>query len=178
LWKLVAVTIKKRYDGYMVSTHQSVGGTACLDFINTKFDPESLFGEALASPKSLGAARRFHRALQRLLTAEAKGAGGSDRDLATLNRVLSQAGKSRGILPTVRGYGWGFLDDSAGLARVLWPVAFSAARLLEGADLEHLKACGGCGRLFLDASRNHSRRWCDMEGCGNREKQRRWREGK
>jgi len=46
------------------------------------------------------------------------------------------------------GYGWGFLDDSAGLARVLWPVAFSAARLLEGADLEHLKSCGGCGRLF------------------------------
>ena len=175
---LIAVTIKNSYDGYMATVHQAVGGIACLDFINTKFDPESLFGEAFASPKSLGAARRFHRALQRLLTAEARGAGGSDRDLATLNRVLSQAGKSRGILPTVRGYGWGFLDDSAGLARVLWPVAFSAARLLEGADLEHLKSCDGCGRLFLDASRNHSRRWCDMEGCGNREKQRRWREGK
>ncbi len=162
----------------MGSDSQSVGGIACLDFINTNFDPGPLFGEGWISPKSLEAARRFHRSLQRLLTAEARGTGGSDRDLATLNRVLSQAGKSRGLLPTVRGYGWGFLDDSAGLARVLWPVAFSAARLLEGADLEHLKACGGCGRLFLDASRNHSRRWCDMEGCGNREKQRRWREGK
>ena len=171
----VAITIKKRYDGYMASTHRSVGGIACLDFINTNFDPESVFGAGWISPKSLGAARRFHRSLQRLLTAEASGAGALDRDLATLNRVLSQAGKSRGLLPTVRGYGWGFLDDSAGLAKVLWPVAFSAARLLEGPDLEHLKACDGCGRLFLDASRNHSRRWCDMDGCGNREKQRRWR---
>ncbi len=162
----------------MANASQSLGGTACLDFINTKFDPESLFGEGWVSPKSLGAARRFHRAIQRLLTAEAKGAGGSDHDLAALNRVLVQAGKNRGLLPTVRGYGWGFLDESVGLASVLWPVAFSAARLLEGPELEHLKACDGCGRVFLDASRNHSRRWCDMEGCGNREKQRRWREGK
>src|SRR5450759_1049214 len=100
----------------MPSASQSVGGTACLDFINTTFDPESLFGDGWVSPNSLAAARRFHRALQRLLTAEAKGAGGSDRDLATLNRVLVQAGKIRGLLPTVRGYGWGWLDDSVGLA--------------------------------------------------------------
>ena len=162
----------------MTSASQSLGGTACLDFINSPFDPSALFGEGWVSPKSVAAARRFHRSLQRLLTAEAKGIGAAEFDLGVLNRVLSQAGKSRGILPTVRGYGWGFLDESAGLARALWPVAFSAARLLEGADLERLKGCEGCGRLFLDGSRNHSRRWCDMEGCGNRAKQRRWREGK
>ncbi|MGW5559426.1 CGNR zinc finger domain-containing protein [Micromonospora sp. NPDC003944] len=26
----------------------------------------------------------------------------------------------------------------------------------------------GCGWLFLDSTRNHSRRWCDPLDCGNR----------
>lgn len=35
-----------------------------------------------------------------------------------------------------------------------------------------VKACRGtdCGWVFLDASRNGSRRWCDMATCGNRAK--------
>lgn len=35
-----------------------------------------------------------------------------------------------------------------------------------------VKACPGtdCGWVFVDASRNSSRRWCDMAGCGNRAK--------
>jgi len=31
----------------------------------------------------------------------------------------------------------------------------------------------GCGWLFLDSSRNHTRRGCDMRVCGNRAKARR-----
>lgn len=35
-----------------------------------------------------------------------------------------------------------------------------------------LKACRGmdCGWVFVDQSRNTSRRWCDMTACGNRAK--------
>jgi predicted RNA-binding Zn ribbon-like protein len=38
-----------------------------------------------------------------------------------------------------------------------------------------VRECSGdtCGWLFVDTSRNHSRRWCDMEDCGNRAKARR-----
>jgi predicted RNA-binding Zn ribbon-like protein len=34
------------------------------------------------------------------------------------------------------------------------------------------KACHNldCGRVFIDASRNLSRRWCDKNDCGNRAK--------
>jgi len=32
---------------------------------------------------------------------------------------------------------------------------------------------GRCAWLFLDTSRNHSRRFCSMDECGNRAKQRR-----
>jgi predicted RNA-binding Zn ribbon-like protein len=46
--------------------------------------------------------------------------------------------------------------------------------LLTGPDVDRLKACpveaGGCGWLFVDRSRNGSRRWCRMEDCGTRTK--------
>ncbi|TCO49962.1 putative RNA-binding Zn ribbon-like protein [Kribbella antiqua] len=50
----------------------------------------------------------------------------------------------------------------------------AAVELLRTVDLRQLRACpideGGCGWLFLDKSRNGSRRWCSMEDCGTRAK--------
>lgn len=45
-----------------------------------------------------------------------------------------------------------------------------AADLLSRADLDRLRRCDGpgCGWLFLDQTRNRSRRWCDPDDCGNR----------
>jgi predicted RNA-binding Zn ribbon-like protein len=49
-------------------------------------------------------------------------------------------------------------------------VAQDAVDLLSGIELARLGRCpvedGGCGWLFLDHSRNRSRRWCTMENCG------------
>jgi predicted RNA-binding Zn ribbon-like protein len=58
---------------------------------------------------------------------------------------------------------------------VLWPIALSAADLLASEKLGSVRRCAGdnCAWLFLDESRNHSRRWCDMKICGNRQKARR-----
>jgi predicted RNA-binding Zn ribbon-like protein len=43
-----------------------------------------------------------------------------------------------------------------------------------------LKACteDDCQWAFYDISRNHTRTWCSMDDCGNREKTRRYRERK
>lgn len=43
-----------------------------------------------------------------------------------------------------------------------------------------LKACteDSCQWAFYDTTRNHSRTWCSMDVCGNREKTRRYRERK
>ena len=52
-----------------------------------------------------------------------------------------------------------------------------AVALLESKILGRVKRCpgsGDCGWLFLDGSKNASRRWCSMEGCGNRAKVRRF----
>jgi predicted RNA-binding Zn ribbon-like protein len=55
--------------------------------------------------------------------------------------------------------------------------ADAAVDLLRTLDVRHLKTCpladGGCGWLFLDRSRNSSRRWCSMDDCGARAKARR-----
>ena len=61
-----------------------------------------------------------------------------------------------------------------GLADPLLPITHAAVELLTSGPLEHLKVCGNCRWLFLDQSRNHSRRWCSMDECGTQMKQRRF----
>ena len=60
---------------------------------------------------------------------------------------------------------------------MLWPIIRSSADLLVSDELELVKICDNdeCRWLFLDTSRNHRRRWCDMKVCGNRAKVRRFR---
>jgi predicted RNA-binding Zn ribbon-like protein len=57
------------------------------------------------------------------------------------------------------------------------PIVLSALSVLTGADLSRIKRCPGdhCGWLFFDATKNKGRRWCEMEVCGNRAKQKRRR---
>ena len=56
-----------------------------------------------------------------------------------------------------------------------WKLAQAAAELLVSPDAQLIKDCGdpACRWLFLDLSKNHTRRWCDMKTCGNRMKARR-----
>ncbi|WP_072682653.1 CGNR zinc finger domain-containing protein [Arcobacter sp. LA11] len=51
-------------------------------------------------------------------------------------------------------------------------IAIEVAKLLNSKELQYLKKCHNhtCSLLFIDTSKNHSRRWCSMEGCGNRSK--------
>ncbi len=60
------------------------------------------------------------------------------------------------------------------LADPLLPITHAAVELLTTGPVGHLKVCGNCRWLFLDQSRNHSRRWCSMEECGKQMKQRRF----
>jgi len=70
-------------------------------------------------------------------------------------------------------------DDEVVLERALWPMAHSAAEILTSeVHRAAVRECESetCSWLFLDQTRNHSRRWCDMRDCGNRAKARRLRE--
>lgn len=66
-------------------------------------------------------------------------------------------------------------DVEEELSSPLWRVVRSAAELLTSGDLDRVRECDAdtCRWLFFDRSRNRSRRWCDMQQCGNRAKARR-----
>ena len=65
-------------------------------------------------------------------------------------------------------------------AAILGPITLSALSLLMEKDLSRTKRCEGkaCGWLFFDATKNKSRRWCEMRVCGNRAKVRAARQRK
>jgi len=114
----------------------------------------------------------LREAIYRVFSATARHEQPHQADLDNLNVTLTRGMSLARLFQTAAGVAWGWADDDAALDRVLWPVARSAAELLTSADLSRVRECegNGCGWLFLDASKNHTRRWCSMEGCGNRAK--------
>ena len=70
-------------------------------------------------------------------------------------------------------YVWSWRRDRT-LLRPVRPVVHAAVELLTVGELGRIKGCGTCRFLFLDESRNRSRRWCSMEDCGTAEKIRRY----
>jgi predicted RNA-binding Zn ribbon-like protein len=73
-------------------------------------------------------------------------------------------------------YTWAEGDGRLDLERPILAAAISAADLLTSDMAGRVGECAddrGCGSLFIDTSKNHSRRWCNMDGCGNRAKARR-----
>lgn len=63
--------------------------------------------------------------------------------------------------------------ESLELGSVLWPIIRAFVNLVTSEDRNRIKQCSNCGYLFVDNSKNNSRRWCSMEICGNRVKARR-----
>jgi predicted RNA-binding Zn ribbon-like protein len=62
-------------------------------------------------------------------------------------------------------YSWTW--DSAGdLLAPLWPIVAAAVELLTARPGDQVKPCQACRSLFIDQSKNGSRRWCSMEDCG------------
>ncbi len=159
----------------MPEQQRSIAGIHAIDFINASGDPGTVLEALSAATVKASVARRFQHALRRIFRAESDGGSADERDLALLNRILAGGGSCRGLRPTVAGYGWGWIAEPRGEIGALWPVAWSAARILAAPESGRLKHCEECGRFFLDVTRNHSRRWCDMQACGNRVKARRHR---
>jgi predicted RNA-binding Zn ribbon-like protein len=181
-----------------------VGGDVALDFVNTEDgDPpvdclrgygdvvawgvlvgllsaeegERLTGEADLRPGDAEAAYRdaltLRGALYDVFRAVAEDEAPASRDLDVLRKYECEALSHGKLVQGDKGFRWEW-KDRRDLTRMLWPVAHSAAGLLTSGNLDRLKLCAGCYWVFLDASRNHSRRWCTMEVCGTDEKKRRY----
>ena len=146
----------------------------------TEDEAEGLRREAARRPEAARAtlqdAITFREALYRLFAAAMEGSPPAAADMAICNDALAAALARARLIPTTDGFTWSWDDDPHALERVLWPVARSAADLLTSGDLTRVRACAGqpCGWLFVDTTKNCSRRWCSMEGCGSRAKARRY----
>ncbi len=126
---------------------------------------------------ALARAIDLREALYRIFSAQAHAISPAAEDVDLLNQELSTAMGQVRLLAASQGFTWGWAEVQGALEAPLWPIVRSAAELLTTpAWLERVGQCAderGCGWLFLDTSKNHSRRWCDIRDCGNRAKQRR-----
>jgi predicted RNA-binding Zn ribbon-like protein len=142
-------------------------------------EADALLREGAGRPRDadavLAQARVLREALFRIFFAVAHGDTPQADDLAVLNEALSRTLGRLRVVPTEHGYGWDWEHDETGLDRPLWPVVRDAAELLVSDERTSLRECAAetCAWLFLDRSKNQSRRWCDMKVCGNRTKVRR-----
>lgn len=116
----------------------------------------------------------LREALYRIFRTADSGEREAPTDLEILNRVLGDARAKTRLVREPRGFR-SALAEGDELERPLWSIAESAADVLTSPDVERVRTCAGrdCGWLFLDASKNRSRRWCSMDGCGSRAKMRR-----
>jgi predicted RNA-binding Zn ribbon-like protein len=100
----------------------------------------------------------------------------SEADLSLLNSVACEAMSHLQITLQGSGYQWILPADHEDAILILWNVTRAAVDLLTSDKVNRVRECDddrGCGYLFIDQTRNHSRRWCSMESCGNRAKARR-----
>ncbi len=121
----------------------------------------------------LTSARELREALFRIFSAQVFGEPVAQADLEVLNRYLEAAFRHLRLAPRGTGFDWEWIDEERGVEALLGRIASSAAGLLTSKELARVGRCAddrGCGWLFFDTSKNHSRRWCDMESCGNRAK--------
>ncbi|HET8635086.1 MAG TPA: CGNR zinc finger domain-containing protein [Gemmatimonadales bacterium] len=124
---------------------------------------------------ALMAARQLRELLFLLFDAGANGRVPPPAARAELNDWLLEAARHRRLEPSNGGLRWLWYRGDDDLDWMLWPLAWSAAELLGSDELGRLKECAqeDCRWLFLDLSKNRSRRWCTMEQCGNRAKAKR-----
>ena len=95
--------------------------------------------------------------------------------LADLSAVHARCVAKAALAPGVLSCRWRWSVRAAPVEAALGPIALAAVKLFTEGDFHRIRECGGhaCGWLFYDRSKNNRRRWCEMEVCGNRAKQRR-----
>jgi predicted RNA-binding Zn ribbon-like protein len=134
-------------------------------------------GRPRVAAELLKQARVLRDLLYGIGAALAAGAAPRADALERLARVHARALAHARLAPSDAGLAWRWDPAQTPVEAVVGPIALSAIELVTRADRARIKQCAGdhCGWLFLDATKNNRRRWCEMEVCGNRAKQKRLR---
>lgn len=98
----------------------------------------------------------------------------SSANIQLINRRVSRVFSNLELTQLEGRFVLDWKAESFGLESVLWPITRAFADLVTSEDISRIKKCPNCGYLFVDNSKNKSRRWCSMEICGNRVKAQRF----
>jgi len=127
---------------------------------------------------ALARVRAFREALFRVFLAVSEDTQPAPEGLEVFERETRRAWAERRLVRSVeQGWRWS-APESARLDSFIPGLALAASDLLTGPLRQRIRLCeatamDGCGWLFLDTSKNGTRRWCEMRTCGNKYKARR-----
>jgi predicted RNA-binding Zn ribbon-like protein len=124
----------------------------------------------------LESAIELREALAAVLYARMDGAKLAAPQVAILERHFQEMAVNRSLRTAKSQLVWSWAGQDQQPEIPLWKLAEAASDLLVSTEAKRVKDCGDptCRWLFLDTSKNHTRRWCDMKICGNRMKARRF----
>jgi predicted RNA-binding Zn ribbon-like protein len=188
----------------LVAGHAALDFVNTLDWRFREGNPEELLGSygdllgfmeqaELLTPKqvrqierttSVGAATRvlkeckeLREALADIFYGHLDGHPGSTAALATLERSFKASRAHQKLVGGRSRVRWDWAGMETEPDFPLWLLALRASELMLSDDAVRVRACDSieCRWLFLDTSKNHTRRWCDMKICGNRMKARRFK---
>jgi predicted RNA-binding Zn ribbon-like protein len=130
----------------------------------------------LASRRVLKEVIELREALYFLILSTVRGRSPDESDLRVLNRFLSEARAVDEVGWHQRRFVRSRRDVTERPDGPLRLVVDAAVVLITSSDIYNVRECSEntCRWFFLDRSRNHSRRWCDMQLCGNRSKAKRF----
>jgi len=146
----------------------------------TDLQVDRLFEWSMQRPeeaqRALASAIQLREAISEIFYALARKKPVPAAALVILNQHVQEASQHLELVPGKGHFEWKFESGSHDLFAPLWPIARNAAELLASDQLEFVRPCASktCEWLFLDESKNHRRRWCDMTKCGNRSKVKRF----
>ena len=131
--------------------------------------------EPKAAARLLTGATALREALYRIFSALATGRRVAQQDFAALRHALAAAPARSRLASSTSGYVWELESPRPSVPHLLAPILWSAGDLITGGARHRVRRCANdtCLWLFLDESKNVTRRWCDMASCGNRAKARR-----
>lgn len=179
---------------------EHIGGHPLIDFVNTEMMRDGQLFDQLASskdvidwivdvgivegsltklplqnePMMLDQVRTFRRQMREMLATIIADRTVTDETIGNINALLCQWQGWPRLIRVKDGFVRQTIYDLTEAPQILGLLADTAAQFVANTDFRYVKRCGNreCVRYFLDTSRNHSRRWCSMDGCGNRMKAR------
>ena len=91
----------------------------------------------------------------------------SEDSIKKLNTLIHQINDHRSIDFKTHKWVW---KDPLSFKEILAPVIWNAGEVLTEKEHARIRHCPSCNWIFYDNTKNSSRRWCDMNDCGSRDK--------